>query len=99
VDQNLTIYGLVRFRDVIYVLENNELKNCILRSSKILEDFDSYEEFLLLAKYEERGGSVHLKVLGLLRSKSRVQSSRWFIAADFDSRMEMGGHFHEFHYR
>jgi len=31
--------------------------------------------------------------------KSRVQASRWSTIANFDSRVEMGGHFHGFHYR
>jgi len=64
----------------------------------ISKDFDNCEEILLLAEFEERGSLVHHKVFGLSTGKSRVQASRWFIATESDSGMEMGGHFHGFHH-
>lgn len=54
------------FKNMIYVLDNSELKKIILREflvksysghpPKISEDFDKCQEVLLLAKLEEIGG-------------------------------------------
>jgi len=60
-DYHLTVNGLVRFRDRIYVLDNNELKKLILREFhaklysviRISKYIDNSEEVLLLVESEE----------------------------------------------
>ena len=63
-DYHLTSDDLVRFRNKIYVIDNSELKNFILKEFHVKPQIGhNSKEVLPLAKFEERSGRCFVEML------------------------------------
>jgi len=108
VNNHLSVDGLIRFRDRIYVLDMNKLKKIIFWEfhTKLYSSHLGYQNTLIEVKklyywtnLKEDVVDFVARCLDYQHVKVECRHPSRISTTDYDSKIEVGCHFHGFHYR